>query len=661
MPPIDSAPPADPTSGSTGSPPAPIGELDLHLLGEGNHRRLWEVLGPQVFGPGPAGVSSVQFAVWAPNAASVAVVGDWNDWQPEPMAMIEANGRTGIWAVVCPTARAGHCYKYEIVSKEGRTLRKADPMARQTEVPPSDASVVPTPRLHEWTDAEWMHERHATVDGDTPMRIYELHLASWRRGVNTWDDLAEQIAAHVSSLGFTHVELLPVAEHPFGGSWGYQVSGYYAPTARFGDPDGFRRFVDVLHKHGVGVIVDWVPAHFPKDEWSLGRFDGTALYEHPDPQRGEHPDWGTYVFDFGRNEVRNFLVANALYWLDEFHIDGLRVDAVASMLYLDYSREDGEWTPNVHGGNEYLEAITLLQETNSVVAEEFPDVLMIAEESTAWPGVTHPVAEGGLGFTHKWNLGWMHDSLSYLALDGVYRQHHHNEMTFSQLYAYNERFVLPLSHDEVVHGKGSLLNKMSGDDWQKFASLRNLLAWQWSMPGVPLLFMGAELAPWQEWNDAAELPWHLGEHPPHKGVSDTIQAMNAIADQWPALWERDADQAGFQWLDANDAEHSMFAFTRWGAEGSHAVVCIVNFTAVARPGYRVGLPWGGDWHVVLDTDSPQFWGSGHRGIDTNSIAAGEEPIDIAHGVEEPWQGQSSSATIDVGPLSTLWLASRSPG
>lgn len=661
MPPIDSVPPVASTSGPTGLPPAPIGELDLHLLGEGKHRRLWEVLGPQVFGPGPAGVSSVQFAVWAPNAASVAVVGDWNEWQPEPMAMIEANGRTGIWTIICPAARSGHCYKYEIVSKQGRTLRKADPMARQTEAPPSDASVVPAPSKYEWSDIEWMRERHAIVDGDAPMRIYELHLASWRRGVDTWDDLAEQIAAHVASLGFTHVELLPIAEHPFGGSWGYQVSGYYAPTARFGDPDGFRRFVDMLHKHGLGVIVDWVPAHFPKDEWSLGRFDGTALYEHADPQRGEHPDWGTYVFDFGRNEVRNFLVANALYWLDEFHIDGLRVDAVASMLYLDYSREDGEWTPNVHGGNENLEAITLLQETNSVVAEEFPDALMIAEESTAWPGVTHPVAEGGLGFTHKWNLGWMHDSLGYLALDGVYRKHHHNEMTFSQLYAYNERFVLPLSHDEVVHGKGSLLNKMSGDDWQKFASLRNLLAWQWSMPGVPLLFMGAELAPWQEWNDAAELPWHLAEHPPHKGVGDTIAAMNAIADRWPALWERDTDQAGFQWLDANDAAHSMFAFTRWGDGGKQAVVCIANFTAVARPGYRVGLPWGGGWQVVLDTDSPQFWGSGHRGIDTNSIAAGAEPIDIAHGVEEPWQGQSCSATIDVGPLSTLWLAARSPG
>ena len=651
----------EPTAAAPSSPPAPIGELDLHLLGEGHHRRLWEMLGPQIIGPGPAGVSAVRFAVWAPNARHVSVVGDWNDWQPEPLTMIDNDGPTGIWSAVCPAARAGHCYKYEIVSSEGRTIRKADPMARQTEEPPSDASVIPMPSLHEWTDDGWLARRSAVLAGDAPMRIYELHLASWRRGVDTWDDLAAQVSDHVAGLGFTHVELMPIAEHPFGGSWGYQVSGYYAPTARFGDPDGLRRFVDALHARDIGVIVDWVPAHFPKDEWSLGRFDGTALYEHPDPRRGEHPDWGTYVFDFGRNEVRNFLVANALYWFDEFHIDGLRVDAVASMLYLDYSREDGGWEPNIHGGNEHLEAIALLQETNRVVSEEFPDVLMIAEESTAWPGVTHPVADGGLGFSHKWNLGWMHDSLGYLAHDAVHRQFHHNEMTFSQLYAYNERFVLPLSHDEVVHGKGSLLGKMSGDDWQQFANLRNLLAWQWAMPGVPLLFMGAEMAPWQEWNDAAELPWHLMNHPPHRGVHDLIQSMNTTSDEWPALWRRDTDPAGFQWLDANDAQHSIFAFTRWGDDGASAVVCVVNFTPVPRPGYQVGLPWGGEWHIVLDTDSPQWWGSGHRGIDTNSIAAGEEPIDIAMGTDQPHQGQSSSAIVDVGPLSTLWLAARSPG
>jgi 1,4-alpha-glucan branching enzyme len=637
-----------------------VGELDLHLLGEGTHRRLWEVLGPQVVGPSTAGAGAIRFAVWAPNARSVAVVGDWNDWQPDAMTVIEADGSTGIWSVVCPSARAGHCYKYEIVTSDGRTIRKADPMARQTEAPPSDASVVPSSIAFDWNDDDWMHGRGAVRAGDAPMRIYELHLASWKRGVDTWDDLGAHIAAHVARLGFTHVELLPVAEHPFGGSWGYQVSGYFAPTARFGDPDGFRRFVDTLHTKGVGVIVDWVPAHFPKDEWSLGRFDGTSLYEHPDPRRGEHPDWGTYVFDFGRNEVRNFLVANALYWLDEFHIDGLRVDAVASMLYLDYSRNDGGWSPNEHGGNEHLEAIALLQETNTVVTEEFPDALMIAEESTAWPGVTHPVADGGLGFSHKWNLGWMHDTLGYMALEPIHRQYHHNEMTFSQLYAYNERFVLPLSHDEVVHGKGSLLNKMSGDDWQKFANLRCLLGWQWAMPGVPLLFMGAELAPWQEWNDATELPWHLADHPPHKGVHDLIQTMNTITDEWPALWERDTDAGGFQWLDANDAQHSIFAFTRWGDEGKSAVVCIVNFTPVPRPGYQVGLPWAGDWHVVLDTDSPQFWGSGHRGIDTNSIAAGEPPIDVIPGADIAYQGQGSSCVVDVGPMSMLWLAATSP-
>ncbi len=643
------------------TPPGPIGPLDLHLLREGTHRRLWELLGPQVIGPGPAGVSSVQFTVWAPDARAVAVVGDWNDWQPQPMTMIESDGPSGFWYVVCPSARAGQCYKYEITSSAGHTLRKADPMARQTERPPSDASIVPMPSTHEWTDGDWMARRHAVRDGDAPMRIYELHLASWRRGVESWDDLAEQVGAYVANLGFTHIELLPIAEHPFGGSWGYQVSGYYAPTARFGDPDGFRRFVDALHGRDLGVIVDWVPAHFPKDEWSLGRFDGTALYEYGDPRRGEHPDWGTYVFNYGRNEVRNFLVANALYWFDEFHIDGLRVDAVASMLYLDYSRGEGGWEPNVHGGNEHLEAIEFLRETNAVVAEEFPDVLMIAEESTAWPGVTHPIEQGGLGFTHKWNLGWMNDTLQYLELDSVHRRYHHGEMTFAQIYAYNERFVLPLSHDEVVHGKGSLVAKMSGDDWQRFANLRNLYAWQWSLPGAPLMFMGSELAPWQEWNDAAELPWHLRDQAPHRGVYDLVHAMNGVADDWSALWQRDTDPAGFQWLDSDDADHSVFAFLRWASHGQHAVACIANFTPVPRDGYRVGLPWGGEWSVVLDTDSPQWWGSGRRGIDTDSIAAGEQPVDVVRAADEPWQGQNSSAIIDVGPLSTLWLAARSPG
>ncbi|MFN3255627.1 MAG: 1,4-alpha-glucan branching protein GlgB [Ilumatobacter sp.] len=623
--------------------PSLIGELDLHLLGEGTHRRLWELLGPQFVTNEAGEPGGVQFTVWAPNARSVAVVGDWNAWKPEPLERLEQG--PGIWTVVAAAASSGQCYKFEIVTAQGRTTRKADPMARQTELPPSDASVIPTCTEYMWGDDEWMSARARHLAGTAPMRVYELHLGSWRRNVTSWDDLATQVATHVRSLGFTHVELLPIAEHPFGGSWGYQVSGYFAPTARFGDPHGCRRFVDTLHQHGIGVIVDWVPAHFPKDEWSLGRFDGTPLYEHADPRRGEHPDWGTYVFDFGRNEVRNFLIANALYWLDEFHIDGLRVDAVASMLYLDYSRDAGEWSANEFGGREHLEAIRLLQETNTVVGEEFPDVLMIAEESTAWPGVTHPVSGGGLGFSHKWNLGWMHDTLGYLEHDPVHRAHHHHELTFAQLYAYNERFVLPLSHDEVVHGKGSLLAKMGGDDWQRFAGLRTLLAWQWSMPGSPLLFMGSELAPWQEWNDASELPWHLLEHAPHRGVHDLLAEMNRLADQFPALWRRDQEPGGFQWLDADDAEHSMYAFLRWDDHGAAAVACIANFTPVPRPGYRVGLPWVGEWEPVLDTDAAAWWGSSHRGDDR-----------IIATTDEPWQRQPTSALIDVGPMSMIWLA-----
>ncbi len=629
----------------------PIGELDLHLFAEGTHRRLWELLGPQMLGPGSEGPSAVRFTVWAPHAAHLSVVGDWNDWSPDAMERVEADGPTGLWTGVCPGARPGQCYKFEVVTSEGRTLRKADPMARRTELPPSDASVIPAVSEHEWTDDHYMLGRGAVLQGDAPMRIYEVHLGSWRRGVDTWDDLAHQLGDHVAELGFTHVELLPIAEHPFGGSWGYQVSGYFAPTARFGDPDGLRRFVDDMHGRGLGVIVDWVPAHFPRDDWSLGRFDGTALYEHPDPQRGEHPDWGTYVFDFGRREVRNFLVANALYWLDEFHVDGLRVDAVASMLYLDYSREEGGWTPNEHGGREHLEAISFLQEVNSIVGDEFPDVLMIAEESTAWGGVTTPTADGGLGFSHKWDLGWMHDTLDYFSLDPVHRRYHHGELTFSQLYAYSERFVLPLSHDEVVHGKGSLLSKMGGDDWQRFAGLRALLAWQWAIPGSPLLFMGAELAPWQEWNDAAELPWHLLEHAAHRGVRDLLEALNRVSDEWPALWIRDPDPGGFTWLEADDADHSVYGFLRWDRDGSAALACLANLTPMPRPGYKAGLPWGGDWSVVLDTDAAAFWGSGHRGVDTGTVPARQDP----------WQGQGSSAMLDLGPMSMVWLAAPSPG
>jgi 1,4-alpha-glucan branching enzyme len=628
--------PAEPTTGAT------IGELDLHLFNEGTHRRLWEVLGPQFVETG-----GVRFAVWAPNARGVRVVGDWNGWSGDVLAPV---GSSGIWSSTVDAAGPGHHYKFDVTGVDGRTVRKADPMARRTELPPSDASIVPEPARHEWSDGEWMARRAAVRNGEAPLRIYEVHAGSWRHDAVDWDSLAEHLSAHAAGLGFTHVELLPVAEHPFGGSWGYQVTGFYAPTARLGDPDGFRRFVDTMHRRGVGVLLDWVPAHFPRDEWSLGRFDGTALYEHADPRLGEHPDWGTYVFNFGRTEVRNFLVANALYWLEEFHVDGLRVDAVASMLYLDYSRPAGEWIPNEYGGRENLQAIRFLQEVNSVVATHVPDAMMIAEESTAWPGVTNSTEQGGLGFTHKWNMGWMHDTLTYLAREPVHRRFHQGDLSFTLLYAFQERFVLPLSHDEVVHGKGSLLAKFAGDDWQKFATLRLLLAWQWALPGPPLVFMGTEMAPWQEWSESAPLPWHLLDHAPHRGVSALVHDLNRADDTWPALWRRDHDPEGFQWLDPDDAESSVYSFLRWDAEGRTVVACVANFTPVPRPGYHIGLPWGGEWQVILDTDAPAWWGSGSRG-DATIVTA----VDGA-----AWHGQGSSAHVDLPPLGMVWLASASP-
>ena len=616
-----------------------LADLDLHLFGEGTHRRLWEVLGAFTLIEG-----GTRFAVWAPNARSVDVYGDWNDWTPEPLV---PQASSGVWAAVSPGARAGHRYKFAVRSGDGRTVMKADPMARAAELPPSDASVIVGPTAHTWMDASWMSSRSRGVG--SPLRIYEVHHGSWRHGVDTYRDQAEALADHVSGLGFTHIELLPVAEHPFGGSWGYQVSGYYAPTSRFGTPDDFRWFVDTLHARGLGVILDWVPAHFPKDEWSLARFDGTPLYEHADPRQGEHPDWGTYVFNYGRNEVRNFLVANALYWLDEFHIDGLRVDAVASMLYLDYSREPGEWVPNEHGGRENLQSIAFLRQFNQAIDADHPTAMTIAEESTAWPQVTHPVDHGGLGFTHKWNMGWMHDTLGYMANDPVHRRWHHGDVSFGLLYAFSESFVLPLSHDEVVHGKGSLLGKMAGDDWQRFANLRALFSWMWAMPGAPLVFMGAELAPWTEWNDAAGLPWHLLDHAPHRGVRDLIVALNGAAERWPAVWERDHEATGFQWLAADDADQSIYAFLRWGHAGAHAVACIANFTPVPRSGYRVGLPWAGEWAITLDSDAAQFGGSGFGGGRV-----------IVAATDGSWQGQPASALVDLPPLGVLWLAARRP-
>ena len=631
------------------------GEVDVYLFNEGRHRRLWDLLGAHVLEPTATArprarqttPRGVRFTVWAPNARDVYVVGDWNHWgdgtQMEPI------GTSGIWAAVVADAHPGHSYKYAMVHPSGKTVLKADPMAQQSQRPPENSSVVAAPSAHEWTDSEWMQTRSNLATA--PLRVYEVHLGSWRTGLDTYPEIARQLAEHVAALGFTHVELLPVAEHPYGGSWGYQVTGYYAPTARFGTPDQFREFVDIMHTSGIGVILDWVPAHFPKDEWALARFDGTALYEHADPLQGEHPDWGTLVFNFERDEVRNFLTANALYWLQEFHIDGLRVDAVASMLYLDYSREPGQWVPNRDGGREDLGAVALLQEVNTLVGAVVPGALMIAEESTSWPKVTHPVHDGGLGFTHKWNMGWMHDTLGYFQRDAVHRQWHHNDLTFGLLYAFGERYVLPLSHDEVVHGKGSLLGKMPGDDWQRFANLRALYGWMWALPGAPLMFMGGEMAPFTEWSESTSLPWHLYDHPPHRGVHELVAALNAATSASTETWFGDDDSNSFSWLDADDARHSVYAFVRSNGKppGEHAkLICLANFTPTPHAGYRVGAPRAGEWTVLIDTDGYRFGGSGYRG-DSPTVTAGD---DI------PWQGQPTSIVIDLPPLGVLWLESR---
>ena len=615
-----------------------LGDIDLHLIGEGRHRRLWDALGAHVQPQG-----GVRFSVWAPNARAVRVVGEWNGWDGRVDAM-QPQGTSGVWATVAADAQPGHRYKFELETAEGALVLRADPMARRTEAPPSNASVVDNGDGYAWGDQAWLQTRAAHASQPKPMRIYEVHVGSWRPGLG-FRELAEQLPDYVAEMGFTHVELLPVAEHPYGPSWGYQVTGYFAPTARFGAPDDFRLLVDALHRRGIGVIVDWVPAHFPRDSWALARFDGTCLYEHADPRQGEHPDWGTLVFNYGRNEVRNFLVSNALYWIEEFHIDGLRVDAVASMLYLDYSREPGEWVPNPSGGRENLEAIAFLRELNVVVHGEHDGVLTIAEESTSWPMVTAAVHHGGLGFTHKWNMGWMHDTLGYVAHDPVHRRWHHRELTFGLLYAFSEHFVLPLSHDEVVHGKGSLIRKMSGDHWQRFANLRALYGWMWAYPGAPLLFMGGELAQWSEWNSATGLDWATLSDPSHRGVQELVKAANHVAHAHPALWERSHEPGGFQWLDADDADHSVYAFLRWSGDSRQVVACIANMTPVPREGYVVGLPWPGDWRVLLDTNATYFGGTGHHG--TSQVSA----------ERMPYQGQPASARIDLPPLSVLWLGS----
>jgi 1,4-alpha-glucan branching enzyme len=615
-----------------------LGELDLHLAAQGRHEQLYEKLGAHV--RDVEGVVGTAFAVWAPSARSVSVVGDFNDWDGRihPMRSL---GSSGIWELFVPGVEDGARYKYEIRTPAGFVQLRADPVAQATEVPPQTASVVYRPK-HEWRDDAWIDERASQDQLARPISIYEVHLGSWRQGLS-YLELAEQLGAYVRDLGFTHVELMPVMEHPFAGSWGYQVTGFFAPTSRFGSPDDFRAFVDSLHHQGIGVILDWVPAHFPRDDWALARFDGTELYEHSDPRRGAHPDWGTLVFNIGRNEVRNFLLASGLYWLREGHADGLRVDAVASMLYLDYSRPEGGWIPNVHGGREDLESIAFLRELNEAVHARVPGVISAAEESTAWPGVSRPTYLGGLGFGFKWNMGWMHDTLGYFENDPIYRQYHHHELTFSMIYAFTENFILPLSHDEVVHGKGSLLAKMPGDRWRQLANLRALYAYMWAHPGKKLLFMGGEFAQPSEWNHNVSLEWHLLDDLEHAGVQRLVRDLNALYRGEPALYEVDFEPHGFRWLDANDVQRNIVAFLRVAADGRRSLACVANLSPLPREHYRIGLPHGGRWREALNTDSELYGGSNvgnYGGVDA-------EP--------SPWQGQPYSAELTLPPLGVVWL------
>jgi 1,4-alpha-glucan branching enzyme len=629
--------------------PPTLGDLDLHLASEGRHEELYARLGAHVTEIG--GVVGTAFAVWAPSASSVRVVGDFNSWDGRlhPMRSL---GSSGIWELFLPGVGEGAHYKFEIRTQTGELRMKIDPLAFEVEAPPGTNAIVNRSH-HVWGDREWMSRRANSDPLTGPMSIYEVHLGSWRlnpiEGNRSLDyrEFGDELAAYVKNMGFTHIELLPVMAHPFSGSWGYQVTNYYAPSPLFGRPDDLRQFIDCVHGAGLGVILDWVPAHFPRDDWALARFDGTALYEHADPRRGSHPDWGTLVFNFGRNEVRNFLLANALYWPREYHADGLRVDAVASMLYLDYSRKEGEWIPNRFGGREDLDAVEFLKQANEVVYAREPGIVTAAEESTAWPGVSRPVYLGGLGFGLKWNMGWMHDTLEYFQQDPVYRRYHHHELTFSLLYAFSENFVLPLSHDEVVHGKGSLLHKMPGDRWQQMANLRALYGYMWAHPGKKLLFMGQEFAQDDEWSHERSLDWHLLEYAEHQGVQSLVRDLNHVYRDSPALWQRDFDPTGFRWLEPNDADANVIAFVRFGTErpggDGPVLVCACNFSPVVRRGYRVGLPRGGRWREVLNTDASVYGGSNvgsGGGVDA-------EPV--------PWHDQPWSAPIELPPLGVVWF------
>jgi len=611
--------------------PPTLGELDLHLFGEGKHEEIYKKLGAHVTKMGRT--KGVAFAAWAPQAASVSVVGGFNAWDGSVHRMRKL-GNSGVWELFVPNVTPGMLYKFEIRSPTGHTFLKADPYAQYTEVPPNTSSIVYESK-YKFNDAKWIKARAGREHWRQPLSIYEVHFGSWRRKTEeenrpfTYREMAEPLANYIKQMGFTHVEFLPLKEHPYGPSWGYQVSYYYAPSARYGEPDDLRYLIDYLHRQGIGVVMDWVPAHFPKDAWALGRFDGSALYEHLDPRKGEHPDWGTYIFNYGRNEVRNFLLANALYWFKEFHIDGLRVDAVASMLYLDYSRKEGEWVPNRFGGRENLEAISFLKELNEVTHRACPGIMMIAEESTAWPAVSHPVHNGGLGFDFKWNMGWMHDTLKYFQTDPLFRAGHHNKLTFGLIYAWSENFILPFSHDEVVHMKGSLLNKMPGTNEQKFATLRALYAYMWAHPGKKLLFMGGEFGQWREWTETESLDWHLLQDPLHAGVQKLIRDLNSVYSSQSALWEVDSDPAGFEWIDVDNAFENIVAFVRRSPAIATELICVCNFSAVPRKSYVLAFPHEGEYEVVINSDASNYFGS-----ESLSITGSE---------------------IDLPPLSTVWL------
>lgn len=614
---------------------SPLGEIDLHLIGEGRHEKLWEVLGSHIQ-HSPAGeVIGTSFAVWAPNAREVSLICDANYWDRSTHKLSPVE-RSGIWELFIPDVGEGVRYKYAVLQRDGKWVDHADPLAQRTQTPPLTASIVFESNF-KWSDQEWMDRRKSFQSWKQPVSIYEVHLGSWKIGLS-YNELAVELIEYVKNQEFTHVEFLPVMEHPYGPSWGYQVTSFFAPTSRFGSPDDFRHLINALHCAGIGVILDWVPAHFPKDEWALANFDGTALYEHADPRLGEHPDWGTLIFNFGRTEVKNFLVASALFWLAEFHIDGLRVDAVASMLYLDYSRKEGEWLPNKFGGRENIEAVQLLQEVTSSAYRSHPGVMMIAEESTAWPGVSRSTDSGGLGFGYKWNMGWMHDTLSYLQRDPIHRVHHHNEITFSILYAWSENYVLPISHDEVVHGKASLVNKFPGDRWQKLATLRALYGFMWAHPGKKLLFMGCEFAQNDEWNESLGLLWHLTQYSEHQGIQKNIKALNGIYVATPSLWEKDTSPEGFTWLVNNDAASNILAFVRWD-DARNPLVSITNFSPVPHEWYEMTLPESGNWKEVMNTDDVAFGGGG-----------------ISNQMLTSHAGSGNRVTLRVPPLATLWFA-----